>query len=98
MVQTDFLASSTNTGAMPPEMHFLTQAAPEPACLAPHMESEIQPLIWVESAALAATHAHAQTSARTATTRFIPASRRKLESSPPTIMLFRGGFRQERKR
>src|ERR1700690_1248547 len=53
MVQTAFLSSSTNTGAIPPSMHFFTQAAPEPACLAPHIESEIQPLIWEESAALA---------------------------------------------
>ena len=26
----------------PPSTHFLTQAAPDPACLAPHIESEIQ--------------------------------------------------------
>jgi len=48
-----FLASSTNTGAIPPSIHFLTQAAPLPACLAPHIESEIQPVILVESPARA---------------------------------------------
>ena len=37
------LGSSTKTGFMPPAMHFFTHAAPVPVCLAPHMESEIQP-------------------------------------------------------
>ena len=70
MVQTAFFASSTNTGAMPPSMHFFTQAEPEPACLAPHIESEIQPLIWVESAALAAIAAVESTEQAIATNRF----------------------------
>src|ERR1035438_1213710 len=75
MVQTSFLASSTNTGAMPPSMHFFTQAAPEPACLAPHIESEIHPSILVESAALAAIAVKAKPATSRAITRFISASR-----------------------
>jgi hypothetical protein len=54
MLQTAFFCSSTKTGAMPPSMHFFTQADPEPACFAPHMLSEIQPLMGAESAAWAA--------------------------------------------
>src|SRR5450631_3677959 len=57
MDQTAFLSWSTKTGFSPPAMHFLAQAAPVPACLAPHMESEIQPLMDDESAAWAATAA-----------------------------------------
>src|SRR5271166_248081 len=51
-------------------MHFFTQAAPVPACFAPHIESEIQPLIEVESAARAAIHANDKTTTSKATTRF----------------------------
>src|SRR5580692_5781257 len=69
MVQTSFLASSTNTGASPPLMHFFTQAEPLPACLAPHIASEIQPLM-VESAARAESGAKARTAVKTAATRF----------------------------
>src|SRR5579863_7753939 len=54
MLQTCFWGS-TKTGFIP----FLTQArthsAPVPACLAPHMESEIQPSLVVAPAANTAT-------------------------------------------
>src|SRR5580658_6827491 len=63
MDHTAFLASSTNTGADPPSMHFLAQAAPVPACLAAHIESEIQPLIDDESAATAGIQARDKTRA-----------------------------------
>src|SRR5580698_3844605 len=48
-----FLSGSTNTAFIPPSMHFFTQAAPLPACFAPHMESEIHPVLVVEPAACA---------------------------------------------
>jgi hypothetical protein len=51
-------------------MHFFTQAAPEPACLAPHIESDIQPSILVESVARAAIAVSAETASKTAKTRF----------------------------
>src|ERR1700692_4285545 len=70
MVQTCFLPSSTNTGVMPPSMHFFTHAAPDPACLAPHIESEIQPLMLLESAALAATAANERATTSIAMLRF----------------------------
>src|SRR5580704_3106981 len=47
------LSGSTNTGFNPPSTHFLTQAAPVPACFAPHMESEIHPVLVIEPAACA---------------------------------------------
>src|SRR5450631_4745241 len=59
---------------MPPSMHFLTQAAPDPACFAPHIESEIQPLILVESAARAAMTANEKTTTNRAMVRFINSS------------------------
>src|SRR5579863_2950040 len=55
---------------MPPSMHFLTQAAPLPACLTPHIESEIQPLAFVESAARAPAAARERTTTNNAKTRF----------------------------
>src|SRR5271165_1548336 len=56
---------------MPPSTHFFTQAAPLPACLAPHMESEIQPLMVLESAALAATEEKETATTSRVRTRFI---------------------------
>jgi hypothetical protein len=56
---------------MPPSTHFFTQAAPLPACLAPHIESEIQPFIELESAALAETADNAPAANSKAKMRFI---------------------------
>src|ERR1017187_221635 len=56
---------------MPPSTHFFTQAAFEPRCLAPHIVSEIQPLILVESAALAASAVRPKNTTSRATARFI---------------------------
>src|ERR1035437_2334955 len=72
---------------MPPSMHFLTQAAPLPVCLAPHIESEIQPLILVESAARAATTANEKTTTSKAMVRFIVPSSGLGNSVPASIML-----------
>src|ERR1039458_752891 len=94
MVQTAFLASSTNTGAIPPSTHFFTQAAPEPACLAPHIESDIQPLILDESAALAESAVRAETTNRNARTRFTRNLQGIGKSRTGTIMLPHAPFRQ----
>jgi hypothetical protein len=51
-------------------MHFFTHSEPEPACLAPHIESEIQPLIVFESAPFAATAANATIPTTNAMMRF----------------------------
>src|ERR1039458_4344762 len=56
---------------MPPLMHFFTQAAPDPACLAPHIESEIQPLILFDSIALAARAVKQKAATSRKKTRFI---------------------------
>ncbi len=56
-----FLASSTKTGDIPPSTHFFTHSEPDPACFAPHIESEIQPLMVFESAAFATTALSART-------------------------------------
>ena len=61
----DVLALIDKDRLLPPSMHFLTQSAPVPACLAPHIESEIQPLILVESAALAASAVRANAATAT---------------------------------
>src|SRR5271157_365862 len=70
MVQTAFWASSTNTGAMPPSIHFFTQAGLSPRCLAPHIESDIQPFNLVASAARAAIAVRAKTANRRVRTLF----------------------------
>src|SRR6185437_3260695 len=69
MAQTCFF-ESTKTGFMPPSTHFFTHAAPEPACLAPHIESEIQPVLE-EFAAMAARTPREKTAASTAHVRFM---------------------------
>jgi hypothetical protein len=85
MVQT-FLPWSTKTGFWPPAMHFLTQSAPLPACRAPQVESEIQPLILFESAALAARPIRANVARTKTGTRFTGNLQGNGESRTGTIM------------
>src|ERR1039458_1812718 len=92
MVQTAFLASSTNTGAMPPLMHFFTHSAPDPACLAPHIESEIHPSILVESAAPAAVAVSAKPANRSARTLFMRNLQGIGKPRSAFIMLYRPRF------
>src|ERR1700685_3172366 len=72
-------------------MHFFTQAAPLPVCLAPHMASEIQPLM-VESAARAESGAKARTAVRTAATRFTRTLQEMAVSRSASIIHYRKRF------
>jgi hypothetical protein len=51
-------------------MHFFAHAAPVPACFAAHIESDIQPFSFEESAALAAIVPNANTAITRAKVRF----------------------------